>query len=254
MELPMQKTTTRTRSAKNTGMAEAPLLFALPDRLPAAEAVRLWDRSLAESARSQPLDQMDDTSLLALALRHTGGAATAGLLLKEFGTLAKAMAASEGEATARAGIDREGFLDLRIARELAARLSRTSIETQPVLTRFDAVVDYLRLRMAEETRERFVVLFLDHKNRLIRDEVMSEGTIDHCPVYPRQIMRRALELSAANIILSHQHPSGDPAPSQADIAMTKKIKEAAKALDIKVHDHIIIGRTGYVSLTMKGLM
>lgn len=250
----MQKTSTRTRSAKNAGMAEAPMLFTLPDRLPAAETVRLWDRTLAENAHSQPLDRMDDTSLLALVLRHTGGAATAGLLLKEFGTLAKAMAASEGEASARSGIDREGFLDLRIARELAARLARTNIETAPVLSTFNAVVDYLRLRMAEETRERFVVLFLDKKNRLIRDEVMTEGTLDFCPVYPREIMRRALELSAANIIISHQHPSGDPAPSQADIDMTAKIKEAAKALGIGLHDHIIIGRTGHVSLTMKGLM
>ena len=153
-----------------------------------------------------------------------------------------------------AGIDREAFLDLKIARELAARLARTSIEAMPLLSSFHAVVDYLRLRMAEETRERFVVLFLDRKNRLIRDEVMSEGTIDHAPVYPREVMRRALELSAANIIISHQHPSGDPSPSEADIVMTKKIVAAGKALGIGVHDHVIIGRTGHVSLTMKGLM
>lgn len=246
---------TSTRKAQHTGVAEAPLPFAtLPSGLAPAEAVRLWDRTLADTAHAQPLDQMDDTSLLALVLRHSGGAASAGLLLKEFGSLGKALAASQGEAAARAGIDREAFLDLKIARELAARLARTSIEAMPLLSSFHAVVDYLRLRMAEETRERFVVLFLDRKNRLIRDEVMSEGTIDHAPVYPREVMRRALELSAANIIISHQHPSGDPSPSEADIVMTKKIVAAGKALGIGVHDHVIIGRTGHVSLTMKGLM
>ena len=111
----------------------------------------------------------------------------------------------------------------------------------------------MRVALANEPREQFRVLFLDKKNQLIADEVMNQGTVDHAPVYPREVMRRALELSASSIILVHNHPSGDPAPSGADVEMTKQVVEAGRALRISVHDHLVVGREGVASLKSLGL-
>ncbi len=126
-----------------------------------------------------------------------------------------------------------------------------SIRGQQVLSSWGSVLDYCRTAMAFEPREQFRILFLDKKNALIADEVQQTGTVDHTPVYPREVVRRALELSATAIILVHNHPSGDPTPSRADIEMTKTIIDSAKPLGISVHDHIIIGKSGHASL--KGL-
>lgn len=113
---------------------------------------------------------------------------------------------------------------------------------KPILSSMSAVIAHCRAAMADETREQFRVLFLDRKNRLIADEVMGRGTVDHAPVYVREVVARALELSATALILAHNHPSGDPTPSRADVEMTREIADAAKAMDIVVHDHLIIGR------------
>jgi len=144
---------------------------------------------------------------------------------------------------------------LKIVRTTAGRLARQRArKTEVALSSWRALVDYCTLQMARETNEQFRILFLDRKNKLLRDEVQSRGTVDHTPVYPREVVKRALELGASAIILAHNHPSGDPTPSSSDIEMTKQIVDAAKTLDITVHDHLIIGRSGHASLRQLGLM
>jgi DNA repair protein RadC len=122
-----------------------------------------------------------------------------------------------------------------------------------VISSWTALLAYVRVALAHEAREQFRVLFLDRKNQLILDEVMNQGTVDHAPVYPREIMRRALELSASAVILVHNHPSGDPTPSPADIDMTKQVVDAGRPLKIQVHDHLVVGRDGVASFKALGL-
>ena len=133
----------------------------------------------------------------------------------------------------------------------ASRLARGEIRRRPVLSSWSSVLDYCRCAMAFDDKERFRILFLDKRNHLIADEQHQTGTVDHTPVYPREVVKRALELSATAVILVHNHPSGDPTPSRADIEMTRAIVEVAKPLGIAVHDHIIVGKDGHASL--KGL-
>jgi len=134
-----------------------------------------------------------------------------------------------------------------VVQAAAQRFARDGVRNQSLLDSWAAVIDYCRTVMAYEQIEQFRVLFLDRKNRLIADEVSGTGTVDHTPVYPREVVKRALELSASAIILVHNHPSGDPTPSSADIQMTKTVVDIAKPLGVEVHDHIIIGRNGHVS-------
>ena len=136
-------------------------------------------------------------------------------------------------------------------RAAAARFARDPILDRPLLDSWSSVIDYCRAAMAYEQVEQFRILFLDKKNMLIADEVQQSGTVDHTPVYPREVVKRALELSATALILVHNHPSGDPTPSRADIQMTKAVVDIAKPLGITVHDHIIVGKSGHASL--KGL-
>ncbi|MER8473260.1 DNA repair protein RadC [Mesorhizobium sp. M0991] len=150
------------------------------------------------------------------------------------------------------GIGPAVALDLKVVAATAQRMARGEIAGRELLSTWTQVLEYCRSVMAFEEREQFRILFLDKKNALIADEVQQVGTVDHTPVYPREVVRRALELSATAIILAHNHPSGDPTPSRADIEMTKLIIETAKPLGIAVHDHIIIGRKGHSS--MKGLL
>jgi DNA repair protein RadC len=143
---------------------------------------------------------------------------------------------------------------LKIVRAAALRFKQGGVKNRDVLTSWDAVVDYCRSKIGFEATERFHILFLDRKNRIIADEVQQSGTVDHTPVYPREVVRRALELAASSIILVHNHPSGDPTPSQADIEMTRAIMDAAKALGITLHDHLIVGRKQHVSLRQQRLI
>lgn len=149
------------------------------------------------------------------------------------------------------GIGEQVATDLKAIAALQQRMLQTELIDRPLLSSWSAVIDYCNAAMAHERREQFRLLFLDKKNRLIADEVQQSGTVDHTPVYPREVVRRALELSATAIILVHNHPSGDPTPSRADVEMTHRIIEAATPLGVAVHDHIIIGRAGHASL--KGL-
>jgi DNA repair protein RadC len=169
-------------------------------------------------------------------------------LLQRFGSFAEVINASPERLKEVEGVGDAAVMQLKLVRASALRLMRKGILQRPVLASWSAVLDYCRAAMGYEAREQFRILFLDKKNRLIADEVQQQGTVDHTPVYVREVVKRALEHSASAIILAHNHPSGDPAPSQADIQMTLQIVDAAKPLGIAVHDHIIVGRQGHVSL------
>lgn len=173
-------------------------------------------------------------------------------LLARFGTLAEILGAPVNLLQEIKGVGPAVALDLKIIAASARRMVRGEITSREVLSSWNQVLDYCRTAMAFEAREQFRILFLDKKNVLIADEVQQTGTVDHTPVYPREVIKRALELSATALVLVHNHPSGDPTPSRADIDMTKTIVDVAKPLGISVHDHIIIGKKGYAS--MKGLL
>jgi DNA repair protein RadC len=172
-------------------------------------------------------------------------------LLDRFGSFAEVINAPPERLKEVEGVGDAAVTQMKIVRAGALRLMRGTIMQRPVLGSWTSVLEYCRAAMGFEAREQFRILFLDKKNRLIADEVQQQGTVDHTPVYIREVVKRALELSASAIILVHNHPSGDPTPSRADIDMTRQIVDAAKPLGIAVHDHVIVGRQGHASL--KGL-
>lgn len=196
-------------------------------------------------------DALADYELLELALfraiprRDTKPIAKA--LLSRFGSFAEVLGAPVERLVEVPGVGEAVAVDLKILAAAAQRLARGEVAKRPVLSSWSSVLDYCRTAMAFEENEQFRILFLDKKNGLIADEVQQRGTIDHTPVYPREVVKRALELSAAAIILVHNHPSGDVTPSKADQTMTRTIVETAMPLGITVHDHIIIGRSGHAS-------
>lgn len=172
-------------------------------------------------------------------------------LIQRFGSFAEALSAPMERLTEVEGVGRSTAIELKIVAAAAQRIARGSIAKRQVLSSWSSVLEYCRAAMAFAEREEFRILFLDKRNQLIADEVQQRGTVDHTPVYPREIIRRALELSATALVLVHNHPSGDPSPSPADIRMTHDIIQIAKPLGIAIHDHIIVGRFGHASL--KGL-
>lgn len=172
-------------------------------------------------------------------------------LIQRFGSFAEVITAPAELLMETDGIGPSVVADLKILEAAGRRLARGAVAERPLLSSWSAVIDYCRAAMAFAPREEFRILFLDKRNRLIADEVQGRGTVDHTPVYPREVVRRALELSATALILVHNHPSGDPTPSQADIRMTRDIVGAAEPLGIVVHDHIVVGREGHASF--KGL-
>ncbi|MFO1184176.1 MAG: DNA repair protein RadC [Bauldia sp.] len=169
-------------------------------------------------------------------------------LLDRFGGFAEVLAAPVAALCEVSGVGETVALHLKVAEAAAHRYASDRVPKRAPLNSWDDVVGYCRTVMARETREQFRVLFLDKKNALIADEVQQVGTVDHTPVYPREVVKRALELSASAVILVHNHPSGDPTPSRADIDMTRTIVDAAAPLGIIVHDHIVVGRNGHASL------
>ncbi len=169
------------------------------------------------------------------------------MLLERFGSFAEAIAARPERLREIPGLSDGAIVDLKVTEAAARRLARGALEKRTVLSSFSAVMDYCRTAMAYTEREQFRILFLDKRNALIADEVQGVGTVDHTPVYPREVVRRALELGASALILAHNHPSGDPTPSTADIRMTKEIAAIAQPFGISVHDHLIVGRNGQTS-------
>jgi DNA repair protein RadC len=172
-------------------------------------------------------------------------------LLKKFGSFAEVIAAPRHRLDEVKGLGEAAIAELKIVQAAASRLTRGAVSKRAVLSSWASVLNYCRTAQAFAEKEEFRILFLDKRNGLIADEVQGSGTVDHTPVYPREVVKRALELSATAIILVHNHPSGDPTPSRADIEMTKAIIDVAKSLGIAVHDHIIVGKHGHASL--KGL-
>jgi DNA repair protein RadC len=172
-------------------------------------------------------------------------------LLARFGSFSEVLAAPEARLREVEGVGEAVTHHLKVVRAAAQRFAHDAVRTRPLLDSWSAVIDYCRAAMAFEPIEQFRILFLDKKNVLIADEVQQTGTVDHTPVYPREVVKRALELSATAVILVHNHPSGDPTPSRADIQMTKSLIDVAKPLGITVHDHIVVGKEGHASF--KGL-
>jgi DNA repair protein RadC len=191
---------------------------------------------------------------LFLALPRRDTKPVAYRLLARFGSFANAIAAPATEIAAVDGMGEASAAALKIVQAAAQRLARAEIVGRPVLSNWDALMAYLNAIMAREKIEQFRILFLDNKNRLIADEAQARGTVNHTPVYPREVVRRALELQAAAIILTHNHPSGDPTPSRDDIVMTQNIVDAATTLSITVHDHVIIGNGTWLSFRKEGLI
>ncbi len=192
--------------------------------------------------------------LLTMAIPRGDVKPAAKALMKRFGTFDGVINASVEDLRTVKGLGEVSPVAIKVVRAAADRLLRSEVTGKPVFSSFETVIDYCRLAMGFEAREAFRVLFLDRKNRLLTDEVMQKGTVDHAPVYPREVARRAIELNATAVILVHNHPSGDPTPSRADIAMTKEIVAAAKAVGVTVHDHIVIAREDHASLRALGQM
>ena len=203
-------------------------------------------------------DALPDYELLELILfraaprRDTKPMAKA--LIARFGTFAEAMNAPDELLREVPGIGEAAVGELKLVRAAALRLMRGEVLERPVLGSWQTVIDYCRATMGFENKEQFRILFLDKRNQIIADEVQQTGTVDHTPVYVREVVKRALELSATAIVLAHNHPSGDPTPSKADIEMTKQIVSAAKPLGVVVHDHIVVGEKGRASFRGLGLI
>lgn len=201
-------------------------------------------------------DGLNDRDLLQLLLsagsvrRDFGRTATD--LLDEFGDLPGVLSADHSRLVRIAG-EKPAF-NLKLVAATGIRMAAKRVKSQPVITRWDTLIEYCRTTMAGLTHEVFHVLFLDRANRLISDERQGRGTVDHVPVYPREILKRALELDACALILVHNHPSGDPTPSQTDIDMTKMIQTAAESLSVTLHDHVIIGAARETSMVSEGLI
>ena len=237
--------------------------FERPARPTAAKAVPLSEEKHYHGHRERLRTRFRDSGDTALAdyeilelllfrlipRRDTKPVAKA--LLDRFGTLSSVFGATPALLQEVKGIGEAVALDLKLISAVAQRTLKSEIRNKTVLASWSSVIQYCHAAMAHEPREQFRILFLDKRNALIADEIQGHGTVDHTPVYPREVVRRALELSSTAIILVHNHPSGDPTPSRADIDMTKTIMETARPLGITVHDHIIIGKDGHVSL--KGL-
>jgi DNA repair protein RadC len=176
---------------------------------------------------------------------------TAKSLLAHFGGFGEVMAA-DPDALSEAGLGLAGIAAIKSVREAALRLMRSELQERPVVGSWDKLIDYCNAQVAHNKVEEFHILFLDRKNMLIKHERQQRGTVDHTPVYPREVVKRALDLGASALILVHNHPSGDPTPSKADIAVTKDIKKAAAPLGVVLHDHLIIARNGHISLRELG--
>ncbi len=208
--------------------------------------------------RDAGADALPDYELLELVLfravprRDTKPLAKA--IIARFGSFAEALNAPEELLREVPGLGEAALTELKLVRAASLRLLRGEILERPLLGSWAQVLDYCRASMGFEAKEQFRILFLDKRNQIIADEIQQEGTVDHTPVYVREVVKRALELSSTAIVLVHNHPSGDPTPSRADIEMTKQIVAAAQNLGITVHDHIIVGKHGHASFRGLGLL
>jgi DNA repair protein RadC len=231
------------RTARDPGLSEAPPHYhghreRLRARFREAGAEAVSDYELLELVLFRAIPQRDVKPL-------------AKALIAKFGSFAEAVSAPPARLAEVKGMGEAAVTEMKIVHAAAGRLARGQVQKRTVLSSWSSVLDYCRTAQAFAEKEQFRVLFLDKRNQLIADELQQTGTVDHTPVYPREVVKRALELSATALILVHNHPSGDPTPSRADIQMTQSIVDVAKPLGISVHDHIIVGKEGHASF--KGL-
>ncbi|MFV0302101.1 MAG: RadC family protein [Paracoccus sp. (in: a-proteobacteria)] len=257
----------------NRSFSEMPLPLFLPDSddvgpaVPATAAgrdksspsyladhrARLRERFLGGGAAAMP-----DYELLELilfrAVPRQDMKPLARRLLDQFGDFNRVISATPQRLQAVSGVGQAVIAELKIVEAAAQRLARARVMNRPVLSSWQALLDYCQTAMAHAETEQFRVFYLDRKNTLIADEEQARGTVDHVPVYPREILRRALELNASALILVHNHPSGDPTPSEADISMTARICRAAENLSITLHDHLVIGKSREISFRAEGLI
>jgi DNA repair protein RadC len=228
---------------RNSGLSEAPPHYhghreRLRARFREAGSDALVDYEMLELILFRAIPQRDVKPL-------------AKTLLQKFGSFAEVISAPPDRLKEVEGLGEAAVTEFKIVAAAAQRLAKGEVRKRPVLSSWSSVLDYCRTAQAFAEKEQFRILFLDKRNQLIADEVQQQGTIDHTPVYPREVVKRALELSATAIILVHNHPSGDPTPSSADIEMTKQVATIAKPLGVQLYDHIIVGKDGHASL--KGL-
>lgn len=213
---------------------------------------------LRERFRRAGVDAVQDYELMELilfrAIPRRDVKPLAKEIIKAFGGLPQALAAPVERLTEIKGVSENIAIELKIIHAASIKLAQARILDRPVISSWNDLLAYCRAAMADEKTELFRILFLDKKNILIADEVQQRGTVDHTPVYPREVVKRALEHAASAIILVHNHPSGDPTPSRADIEMTHQIQKAAAALNIRVHDHLVIGHKSEVSFKGLGLL
>ena len=213
---------------------------------------------LKERFRETGGDALADYELLEMllfrAIRRGDTKPLAKRLIARFGSFAEVLSAHPSRLIEVSGVGEAVATEIKLVHAAAMRLMRGQVINRPLLGSWSAILEYVRAAMAFSDNEQFRVLFLDKKNQLIADEVQQEGTVDHTPVYPREVMKRALELGASAIVLVHNHPSGDPAPSMPDIEMTRKIVDAGQRLNVTIHDHVIVGRKGHFSFRSNGLI
>ena len=214
---------------------------------------RLRQRFLEGGADALPDYELLEL-ILCLAIPQRDVKPLAKDLLARFGDFAQVINAPLPALLAQSGIKENAATALKIVGAAALRLARAQVRNKPVLSSWENLLDYCKIALAHLPQERFHLLFLDRKNVLIADEAQQKGTIDHTPVYPREVVKRALELNASAIIMVHNHPSGDPTPSQADIEMTARIRDATGPIGIVVYDHLVIGKSGHFSFRSNGLI
>ena len=248
------------RGGKAKGFADMGLI-ALPLEMPGAEAppghlghrARMRQRLLAAGPEAlADYELLEMVLFLALPRQDTKPIARA--LIARFGSFANVIAAPTAELCQVEGVKEAGAAALKTVQAAALRLVRAELLDRPLLNSWERLLDYLAASLARARVEEVHVLFLDARNRLIADEVQGRGTVNHGPLYPREVVRRALELQATALILVHNHPSGDPTPSRADLEMTAEVKAAAAVFDILLHDHLIIGNGRQLSFRREGLL
>jgi len=244
---------------------EAPMLFSAdeaPETVLAAGRLPSYIRDHRQRLRARFLEggagAMPDYELLELvlfrAIPRQDVKPLARRLLDRFGDFAGVMTASTTRLAEVAGAGPAVMAELQIVAAAAERLARARVINRPVLSSWQALLDYCHTAMAHRETEQFRILFLDRKNVLIADEAQARGTVDHVPVYPREVIKRALELGATALILVHNHPSGDPSPSEQDVAVTAQIQQAAEVMGIALHDHLIVGRSQHLSFRAEGYL
>jgi DNA repair protein RadC len=229
---------------------------ALPERLPSYikdHRARLRHRFAEGGAAAMPDYELLEL-LLFRSIPRQDVKPLARRLIDSFGDLNRVLSAPASRLVAVEGVGDSVAQDLKLTEAIAHRMARARVMNRPVLSSWDALLDYCHTAMAHRDTEQFRILFLDRKNVLIADEEQARGTVDHVPVYPREVVKRGLELNASALILVHNHPSGDPTPSEADITMTAQVQDAAQVLGITLHDHLIVGKSREVSFRAAGYL